>query len=168
MLVARKNLIKIVLGVAAIGCATSADAWITVIYGKNIGGPYIYQTGQFSTLFPGVFGWGLSSDYDITTGTGEFFEGGEDLKLSFTQTSQTIEDGTISKIGDWTVTSQTGFSPALAAGGTYSLSFDNLYYNGTSGNYSWSFVGALLPEPTPYAVLGVGMVGLLMRRKRTR
>jgi hypothetical protein len=60
--------------------------------------------------------------------------------------------------------SQAGLN--VAPTGTYSASFDNLFLAGGSGDYSWSFVGTAVPEPSAFGVLGVSLIGLLARRRK--
>lgn len=157
-----------------LGCAASANAWITVAYGTYVtpvNFTFFTPISTFSTLVnPPTTTFSFVYTPTTIDGIWSVTNGVQTLNVDFASTSVAINGGTYSYSGDWTETSNAGL-PLVVPEGTFSGSMDA--YNAgtqrfTSGFWSMTFVGTLVPEPTPYAALGIGLVGLLVRRRKNR
>jgi len=106
-------------------------------------------------------------DGNTLKGSGAYTDpGGDVLDFSFVlnPASGVIKDDSLSIDGDWSYTGGTLGYANKVGGGTIALNF---LTNGSPIAESGTlFSGQLAPEPAPFAAIGVGVIGLLARRRR--
>ncbi len=146
--------------------ALSAHAWIITFGGQydnpNTNSELLHFDYQFSNLLGNGFVGSISYGYDATTNSGAFDFSGNGETVDATFSGTTVYTGPLSHSfsGTWTALADT--SSNVAPGGTYSASFDGI------GQYNWSIVGTqAVPEPVSMVTFGVGLLGLVARRKRS-
>ena len=173
-MVATKHLLKIAVASAALGCVASANAWIFIGYGTDatVGVATTFTVNTVYTdlmAMPAKEFFGFNYTPVALSGSALLTNGPQSLFVDFAGTS-VVNANTYSFAGTWTEVANVKLARVIPEG-TFSGSLDNfdpatnLF---TSGDFSLTFVGTVTPEPTPYAVVGVGVIGLLLRRKRTR
>jgi hypothetical protein len=140
------------------------------------GGHYIYNaftvdtTGQYTvtmnlnsgpnsaTLNGGYTYYGLGGDFSVTDGGTTVWE--------LAGNTGNIGDPAAGVVRTYTSTL------SLTAGTTYQLNFDSYQYAGfggpTNASYTtgWSYSIASVPEPSRVLLLGLGSLGLMLRRSR--
>ena len=153
--------LRLALAAGLVGAAMSAQAWIITVAGTNVGGSLTVNY-TYSTLIGNTFSSTLGGS--LTSGSWSFDNGaGQSIAIAYTGTFVQDPGGTVSLDGTWTETSGTGIH--VAPTGTYSASIGSIA--GGPSDWEWSVVGSV-PEPSQYAVLGIGLVGLLVRRRKSR
>lgn len=144
---------------AALGAALSANAYVLTITGDVTGNGVLTATTTQSNL-SGLPNFVFTGSAPVT-GSASSFTGsflGSTNSISLQGAGFALSGGgTTSFAGTWTGT----VSPALGIKntGTYSGSYDNL------GKFSIAVVGQPVPEPASMAILGLGALGLIRRRK---
>ncbi len=103
----------------------------------------------------------------IYTGSGAYTNGVDTLPFTFTFTQDTPTDGfsfTQAAHGIWNTTGGAGVFAGLVGSGVISANFHpNLH---TSSLTEFSGTLAAVPEPASYAVFGLGLVGLVRRKRK--
>lgn len=130
------------------------------------------ETVVFQDTNPGVYPMLTNLYFEIPIATsspepadGYFTNGPDSFKFNASVESISTFGSTESAAGTWTFYSGAGaFSNIVSGGGTFSLSIDP----GTGNKAYSAFVGELtpVPEPATFAPLAIGVVGLLIRRKK--
>jgi hypothetical protein len=111
----------------------------------------------------------LDFNADYASSTGEAFyqnAGGDGFKFSFTFGTFSFDGtaGTSSTNGTWTYENGSGAYAGLHGSGTWSATYDA--FTGASSMTTVSGQLTPVPEPASLAIVGVGVVGLLARRRR--
>jgi hypothetical protein len=171
----RGLLIIAAVGVAAYAQAITVDLVSVGTYNNSYGpggaqGAF-YTTSEttiYSDLATIPVGSALSffDTYATGLGTATYVGGGNTLVLDVDVTNYDVSPNTSSMIGTWTLDTalSSGAYAGLAGSGTLSAG-----YNQLAGAFSsTTVVGNLqaVPEPASYAVLGLGILGLVRRRSR--
>jgi hypothetical protein len=131
-----------------------------VLVGSTYSGTDVVAAGSFN----------LSGAKSVEASTGSFILVGGSLSLELS-TSSTFASPFYSILG---VTGTTN-GPSLNTGSMFTGSPVTVYYKETitgssffgSAAGSATFTPAATPEPATYAVMGLGLVGLMIRRKRS-
>lgn len=151
--------ISLFLASSGVGTQLSptAAAITEAVYAQSPGSPLLTSLGY---------------SVDITTlaGTGTYtgVGGSLDFDLQFAANSyQTVGPTGGSIDGTWTYTGGTG-GYAGYTGGSGTLALTYFLTSPTTAMTGTTFQGMITPEPTPFAVLGLGAMGLLVRRRRRR
>jgi len=156
----RKSVLRVSVVAAVFGAALSAHAWII-----NVVGTYDTNTGIINSTvmeYSSLPQLNTTFSYGVALGPSSFglsvVNGASSLSLTGVGTG-TFNGGTTSTAGNWT---GSHVNLPIQDLGTYSGSYDG------EGNFAFTVVGQkAVPEPASMAVLGLGLVGIV-RRRRTR
>lgn len=176
-----KSFLKVLVGVSLLGVALSAHAQIVLgsmgsWVSSNAGATF---TDTETVVYQSTPGYAPLTDLTMVLpyvgppyglGTAVYTDNAGDtldLVLDVSDETYAPDDLTRSIDGAWLYAGGTGsYAPSQVAfgDGTFAVSQTIEGFSGTV------LVGNLyaVPEPAPYAVLGVGALGLLMRRRRSR
>ena len=163
--------------VGVLGAAASSQAQISLILASSGNGAQISSTQADITeaVFiqspgsPALSGVAYTLNITTLAGSGFYTGTGEtlDFNLQFDPNSyQNVGPSGGSIDGTWTYTGGTGGYAGFKNGsGTLALTY--LLTSPTTAMTATTFQGMLAtPEPAPLAALGIGALGLLMRRRR--
>ncbi len=170
------RILRTSLVVAALGAALSAQAVTIFLVSHGTGAldvnnnfvqneKVLVQTGGFGALTSLVQ---TSDNTNFPNGsTGEYSGAGGTLDYSYVISDVTSNGAFQSVDGAWTYTGGTGTYANLPGGGG-TLAFTIDLSSGEPDETGTVFSGDLqaVPEPASMAVLGVGALGLLRRRKK--
>lgn len=164
------------LVVAALGAAACSQAQISLILASNGMGALL---GSNTAVFAETVDFQSSGTppltnliYSLNTTTLKGFGAYEgttgDLDFTFmydASTFRSLAPGEGSIDGTWNFSGGTG-SYAHYTGGSGSLALTFLQTSSNMGLTATTFSGDLTPEPGSYLALGIGVAGLLIRRRR--
>lgn len=154
---------------ACVACALSvvatAQAYIFTVVGTCDNTGTILTTDFKTSSLPE---FGNTFDYTVLFFFNGDFQATVDnapasAAMSATGGSVVTGGGSYSFSGDYLVDSSANTTIPLGSTGTYSATFDL-----DAGNYSFSLAGQPVPEPTSMALLGLGAVALMRRRRQTK
>jgi hypothetical protein len=180
-----KNFLKVYIGISLVVVAASAHATITTIGLESAGSwatsadptiafvdtESVYTPPSFTAPFATLTDLTMTFDESDPFGTAVYTSAGNelDLELDVTDVTYSLDNLTRSIDGIWVYTGGTGSynsTPTNIADGdgTFAVSQTSVGFSGTV------LVGTLyaVPEPAPFAALGLGALGLLIRRRRSR
>ena len=120
----------------------------------------ILSNGSLTAVLNGS---GIDSGFQ---GTAAFSGSTDDLMIQLGTTSATYNGSTYSVSGNWSYTNGTGTYAHLTGSGTFSGTL-----NPNSSQYAITTFGGTLqpqavPSPSSFAFLGMGLLGLALRRKK--
>jgi hypothetical protein len=166
--------LRISLVTAALAIAACSQAQVGLILVSNGAGAISGSTGIVAEgVDAQVGGFGPLSmlTYTVNTGTlmgsGTYTGTGGTLNFNLTYQASTLQflsstEGSID--GTWTYTGGTGTYAGKVGSGTLALTF--LMVNSSAASTGTTFAGELAPEPAPVVAMGLGVAGLLIRRRR--
>jgi len=171
-----KRIAKLSFALAAMAMAAASQAQISLLLASSgaagevgtsasfIESVYIQSPGSpalsslvYNVSLPSLAGSGA---YSGTGGTLDF-----NMQFVASTLQTTASGGSID--GTWTYTGGTGGYAGFKSGsGTLALTY--LLSSPTTAMTATTFQGALVPEPAPCLALGLGAMGLLVRRRRLK
>lgn len=168
---------RLIVSVGVVGAAISAQAFTFSLISVGTFVPGANFTTAENVVFqisPGVLNTLAVTGNVVNPGpvqtlasTATYTGGADSLTISYVTSPVVFTPGNASYSGMWTYLGGTGAYAGLAGGGTMTVQF-----NSNLGNLSThSVTGDLdsaVPEPASMAVLGLGAVALLRRRKAAK
>jgi hypothetical protein len=142
-----------------VSIGSAAPSGLTLLFNENVA-YNSWGTGSLTSLSYGVTG--LSGSGVYTNGVGNTL----DFDLTYSALSFQKVGQSESFDGTWVYTGGTGAYAAKTGGGT--LALNAFVTSPVTASTITSFSGTLaaVPEPASYAVLGIGALGLLVRRRK--